>query len=168
MCTPINGVPNIDDYVKPFGLRLKPDTPLAAKGKHLYLDDSHCKPKTGGEKCCTWLKYGNKGKALSVYFTDRSIRLEDDVLRGFYVEKHKVKFEANVFVFHDMRCPKLAWSFNGDGSVSPLLYPWFALGVKDSNQIDDKSKVCLVYTHDMERKICFSLPKDTPRRWVAE
>jgi hypothetical protein len=89
------------------------------------------------------------------------------VLRGLYVEKHKIKFEANVIVFHDMRCPKLAWSFNADGSVSPLLYPWFALGVKDSNKLDDQSKICLVYTHDMERKLCFNLPKDTPRRFVA-
>lgn len=50
MCTPINGIPDIHDYANPFGLRLKPDTPLATKGKHLYLDDSNCKPKTGGDK----------------------------------------------------------------------------------------------------------------------
>ena len=50
MCTPINGIPDIQDYANPFGLRLKPDTPLATKGKHLYLDDSNCKPKTGGDK----------------------------------------------------------------------------------------------------------------------
>jgi hypothetical protein len=51
MCTPINGVPNIQDYANPFGLRLKPDTPLAAKGKHVYLDDSNPKYKNWGDKC---------------------------------------------------------------------------------------------------------------------
>lgn len=105
-CIPVNGVPDVQDYAEPFKLNLRPDSVLGKKAKHVYMDETDCKNAKWGGKHCNWLRYGNSSKALSVYFDNRSVRLEDDLMRSFYVEKHKVKYEANVFVFHSVRCAK--------------------------------------------------------------